>query len=329
LIHEYNLNCKYVIVSEAGASIYSASDVAINEFPNLAVEKRSAVSIGRRLQDPLSELVKIPPEGIGVGQYQHDVSSKDLKESLDFVVSKAVNSVGVNVNTASPSLLKYVSGITKKNIDKIIEYRNKCGKIISREELKDNKILSDKVYEQAIGFLRILEGENILDTTSIHPESYDITYALLKKLDIKKEEIGTSILKEKLSSIDISKYAKELNIDEYTLKDIIDSLIKPNRDPRDEMPQPILKSDILDISDLKVGMKLEGTVRNVIDFGAFVDIGLHDDGLIHISKMTKKYIKHPSEILNVGDIIECYVFDINMDKHKVSLSLFDPLKEGV
>ena len=295
MIKEYNLDCKYAIVSEAGASIYSASKVAALEFPDLAIEKRSAVSIGRRLQDPLSELVKIPPEGIGVGQYQHDVSSKNLKESLDFVVSKAVNSVGVNINTASPSLLQYVSGITKKNIEKIIDYRNQCGRIHSREELKKKKILSEKVYEQSIGFLRVLEGDSIFDTTDIHPESYGIAYALLNKFSIKEEEIGSSNIKDKLASICIEDYAKELNTDVYTLKDIITSLEKPNRDPRDEMPQPLLKSDILDISDLKVGMQLEGTVRNVIDFGAFVDIGLHDDGLIHISKMTTKYIKHPSD----------------------------------
>ncbi len=328
MIKEYNLDCKYAIVSEAGASIYSASKVAALEFPDLAIEKRSAVSIGRRLQDPLSELVKIPPEGIGVGQYQHDVSSKNLKESLDFVVSKAVNSVGVNINTASPSLLQYVSGITKKNIEKIIDYRNQCGRIHSREELKKKKILSEKVYEQSIGFLRVLEGDSIFDTTDIHPESYGIAYALLNKFSIKEEEIGSSNIKDKLASICIEDYAKELNTDVYTLKDIITSLEKPNRDPRDEMPQPLLKSDILDISDLKVGMQLEGTVRNVIDFGAFVDIGLHDDGLIHISKMTTKYIKHPSEIVSVGDIIHCYVYAIDLEKHKVSLSLLDPVLEG-
>lgn len=328
MIKEYKLDCKYAIVSEAGASIYSASKVAASEFPDLAIEKRSAVSIGRRLQDPLSELVKIPPEGIGVGQYQHDVSSKNLKESLDFVVSKAVNSVGVNINTASPSLLQYVSGITKKNIEKIIDYRNQCGKIHSREELKKKKILSDKVYEQAIGFLRVLEGDSVFDMTDIHPESYAIAYALLDKFSIKEEEIGSSNIKDKLASICIEDCAKELNTDVYTLKDILASLEKPNRDPRDEMPQPLLKSDILDISDLKVGMQLEGTVRNVIDFGAFVDIGLHDDGLIHISKMTTKYIKHPSEIVSVGDIIPCYVYAIDLEKHKVSLSLLDPVLEG-
>ena len=325
MIKEYKLNCKYVIVSEAGASIYSASKIAIEEFPDLAVEKRSAVSIGRRLQDPLSELVKIPPEGIGVGLYQHDVSSKKLSESLDFVVSKAVNSVGVNVNTASPSLLKYVSGINKKNIEKILEYRNNFGRINSREEIKKKKLLSDKVYEQAIGFLRITEGNNILDETAIHPESYELALNLLKELDCDLKDVGTNNLIQKLDNIDIKEYTNKLNTDIYTLEDVIASLKKPNRDPRDEMPQPLLKSDVLDINDLTVGMKLQGTVRNVVDFGAFIDIGLHEDGLVHISKITDKYIKHPSDILSVGDIVDCYVDEIKLDKKKVSLSLLEPV----
>lgn len=324
IIKEEQLKVEYIIVSEAGASVYSASKLAIEEFPDLTVEKRSAISIGRRLQDPLSELVKITPESIGVGQYQHDVSNKKLTESLDFVVTKAVNSVGVNINTASPSLLKYVSGITKKNIDKIIEYRNKEGKINSREELKKKKILSDKNYEQAIGFLRITEGTNILDSTSVHPESYNIALNLLKELNMTINDIGTEKLINKLNTIDINLYKDKLNTDIYTIEDIINSLKKPNRDPRDDMPKPLLKSNILDIKDLNIGMKLQGTVRNVIDFGAFIDIGLHNDGLIHISKMTDKYIKHPSEMLNVGDIIDCYVIDINKDKEKVSLSLIEP-----
>ena len=325
MIKEFKLNCKYVIVSEAGASIYSASKIAIEEFPDLAVEKRSAVSIGRRLQDPLSELVKIPPEGIGVGLYQHDVSTKKLSESLDFVVSKAVNSVGVNINTASPSLLKYVSGINKKNIDKILEYRNTFGRINSREEIKKKKLLSDKTYEQAIGFLRITEGSNILDETSIHPESYEVATNLLKKLDCTLNDVGTNDLINKLENIDINNLVKELNTDIYTLEDVVASLKKPNRDPRDEMPQPLLKSDVLDINDLTVGMKLQGTVRNVVDFGAFIDIGLHEDGLVHISKITDKYIKHPSEVLSVGDIVDCYVDEIKLDKKKVSLSLMEPV----
>ncbi len=321
MIKEYNLDCKYVIVSEAGASIYSASNVAIEEFPDLAVEKRSAVSIGRRLQDPLAELVKIPPDGIGVGLYQHDVSQKKLSNSLDFVVEKCVNSVGVNINTASASLLKYVSGVTKKAIEKIINYREKNGRITSREEIKKKKLLSDKVYEQAIGFLRVVDGDNILDSTAIHPESYEIALKLLADLGYSREDIGSNELIKKLDSINVEEYQIKLNTDTYTLEDVIASLKKPNLDPRDEMPQPLLKSDVLDIKDLTVGMKLQGTVRNVVDFGAFIDIGLHNDGLAHISKLTDKYIKHPSEVVSVGDIVDCYVEDISLEKGKVSLSL--------
>lgn len=324
MIKEYNLGCKYVIVSEAGASIYSASKIAIEEFPDLAVEKRSAVSIGRRLQDPLSELVKVPPEGIGVGLYQHDVSGKKLSDSLDFVVTKAVNSIGVNVNTASPSLLKYVSGIKKNNIEKIISYREKHGRINSREELKKEKLLSDKTYEQAIGFLRITEGTNVLDQTGIHPESYSVALALLNDLGFSLKDVGTDKLINKMDNIDIDNYVNKLNTDKYTLEDVVNNLKRPNRDPRDEMPQPMLKSDVLDIKDLKVGMKLQGTVRNVVDFGAFIDIGLHNDGLVHISKISKDYIKHPSDVLSVGDIVDCYVEEIFKDKEKVSLSLIDP-----
>ena len=324
IIKEYKLNCKYVIVSEAGASIYSTEKVAQEEFPDLSPNERSAVSIGRRLQDPLSELVKIPPDGIGVGLYQHDVKGKKLNDSLDFVVTKAVNSVGVNINTASPSLLKYVSGITKKNIEKIIDYRENNGRINSREEIKKKKLLSDKVYEQAIGFLRITDGINPLDQTGIHPESYDIATNLLKKLDFTIKDLGSEKLINKINTYNIENLAKELNTDIYTLEDIIKSLKSPMLDPRDEMPQPLLKSDVLDIKDLKRGMKLQGTVRNVIDFGAFIDIGLHNDGLAHISKLTKKYIKHPSEILSVGDIVDCYVDEINVEKEKVNLSLIDP-----
>lgn len=326
MIKEFNMPCKYVIVSEAGASIYSASKIAIEEFPDLAVEKRSAVSIGRRLQDPLSELVKVPPEGIGVGLYQHDVAGKKLSESLDFVVSKAVNSVGVNVNTASASLLKYVSGIKKNNIEKLINYREEHGRINSRDEIKKKKLLSDKVYEQAIGFLRITEGTNILDETGIHPESYDVTLKLLDELGFALKDVGTDNLINSLNNIDINNYASKLNTDTYTLEDVISNLKKPNRDPRDEMPQPILKSDVLNIEDLKVGMKLQGTVRNVVDFGAFIDIGLHNDGLVHISKISKDYIKHPSDVLSVGDIVTCYVEEIFKDKEKVALTLLDPNK---
>ena len=321
MIKEYKLDCKYVIVSEAGASIYSASPIAAEEFPDLAIEKRSAVSIGRRLQDPLAELVKIPPEGIGVGLYQHDVSQKKLSSSLDFVVEKCVNSVGVNVNTASSSLLSYVSGLTKKACQKIIEYREKVGKILSREEIHDKKLLTDKAYEQAIGFLRIPDGKNPLDKTAIHPESYNIAVSLLQDLGFTINDIGSSELIDRLNKIDVSSYQEKLNTDQYTLEDVILSLKKPNLDPRDEMPQPLLRSDILDIKDLTIGMKLQGTVRNVVDFGVFIDIGLHNDGLAHISKLTDKYIKHPSEVVSVGDIVDCYVDDISLEKGKVSLSL--------
>ena len=321
MIKEYNLACKYVIVSEAGASIYSASSIAIEEFPDLAVEKRSAVSIGRRLQDPLAELVKIPPDGIGVGLYQHDVSQKKLSNSLDFVVEKCVNSVGVNVNTASSSLLKYVSGVTKKAIEKIIEYRESNGRINSREEIKKKKLLSDKAYLQAIGFLRVVDGDNVLDSTAIHPESYEVALNLLNELGFRKNDIGSEDLIKKLNEISIEEYSKSLNTDVYTLEDVVSSLKKPNLDPRDEMPQPLLKSDILDIKDLTLGMKLQGTVRNVVDFGLFIDIGLHNDGLAHISKLSNEYIKHPSDLFSVGDIVDCYVEDISLEKEKVSLSL--------
>ena len=323
MIHEKNLNCKYVIVSEAGASIYSASQQAIDEFPDLAVEKRSAVSIGRRIQDPLAELVKIPPEGIGVGLYQHDVSAKKLSDSLDFVVEKCVNSVGVNINTASSALLSYVSGITKAAIKKIVDYRDKVGKILSREELSKKKILSDKAYQQAIGFLRITDGDNILDATAIHPESYDIAMKLLNDLGMSVSDVGSEKLIDKLNNISIEEYTTKLKTDSYTLEDVIASLKKPNLDPRDEYPQPILKSDILDIKDLSVGMKLQGTVRNVVDFGLFIDIGLHEDGLAHISKLSTNYVKHPSDLFSVGDIVDVYVDDISLEKNKVSLSLIE------
>lgn len=310
----------YIIVSEAGASVYSASPLAIKEFPDLVVEERSAISIGRRLQDALSELVKITPESIGVGLYQHDVNAKKLSSSLDFVVTSAVNEVGVNINTASPSLLKYISGLTKTYIDKIIKYREEKGKILSREEVLKNKLLSEKVYEQAIGFMRVEGGSNIFDTTDIHPESYDIAKKVMEILNINAEEIGKC--SDKLKNINAKNLASKLGTDEYTIDTILKSFAKAHRDPRDEMEKPILKSDILEIKDLKIGDKLEGTVRNVVDFGAFVDIGLHNDGLIHISKMSKNYIKHPSEVLKVGDIISVYVIGIDKEKEKVQLSLF-------
>ena len=320
-------NCKYAIVSEAGASVYSASKLAIDEFPDLTVEKRSAVSIARRLQDPLNELVKIDPKSIGVGQYQHDVSQKKLGESLDFTVEKCVNNVGVDINTASPSILKYISGLTKSAIDKIIKYRETNGKIKSREEIKKKKLLSDKVYEQSIGFMRIADGTNPLDKTNIHTESYDKTLKLLDYLELSTDDLGTEKLINKLDNINEHEVSKMLDIDLYTLHDIIDSLKRPNRDYRDDYQMPILKSDILTIDNLTPGMKLEGTVRNVVDFGAFIDIGLHNDGLVHISKLTTKYIKHPNEVLSVGDIVTCYVIDINKEKEKVSLSLINPIEK--
>lgn len=306
---------EYILVSEAGASVYSASKLAISEFPDYHVEQRSAVSIGRRLQDPLAELVKIDPESIGVGLYQHDVSNKNLKESLDFVVLSCVNNVGVDVNTASVSLFKYVSGITAKMAEKLISYREKVKKIKSREELK--KILTPKVYEQSIGFLRINDGDNLLDETFIHPESYNIAMQILDNYGLNLKDIGT----DKVNNIKV--IAKDYNTDEYTLKDIIDALKKPKRDPRDELEKPILKSDITHIEDLHVGDKLQGTVRNVVDFGAFIDIGIKNDGLVHISKICKDFIKHPSEVLSIGDIVDVYVEKIDLEKNKVSLTMLD------
>ena len=321
VIKECKRKVEYIIVNEAGASVYSASKLAIEEFPDLTVEKRSAISIGRRLQDSLSELVKIDPKSIGVGLYQHDVTPKKLDESLDFVVTKVVNQVGVNINTASTSLLQYVSGLNKKAIEGIIAYRDEKGKFLSRNELKKVKGISDKVFEQSIGFMRIIDGTNPLDKTSIHPESYDACEKLLSTLGLDKSMIGTEILVNKLKDFDVDKMSESLCIDKYTLKDIVDDLCKPNRDPRDNMPKPLLKSDVLHLEQLHVGDKLQGTVRNVVDFGVFIDIGVHNDGLAHISKLTSKYIKHPSEVVSVGDIVDCYVLDVDLVKQKVSLSL--------
>ena len=320
MIKEHNLNCKYVIVSEAGASIYSASKLAIEEFPDLAVEKRSAVSIGRRLQDPLSELVKIDPKSIGVGEYQHDVNQKQLGEALDFTTSKVVNEVGVNVNTASKNILKYVSGLTKSVIENIYKYKEEK-KITSREEIKKIKGVSDKVYEQAIGFLRIPDSSNELDNTGIHPESYALTKELLSKLQLDIKDINKDEFKETLKKQNATKLASELNSDIYTIEDILKELGNPGLDPRDELEAPLLKSDVLHIEDLKIGMELQGTVRNVASFGAFIDIGLHDDGLVHISKMSKSFVKNPNDVVHVGDIVTCYVSDIDLTKQKVQLSL--------
>ena len=323
VIKEAKSKVEYIIVNEAGASVYSASKLAISEFPDLTVEKRSAISIGRRLQDALSELVKIDPKSIGVGLYQHDVTPKKLDESLDFVVSKTVNQVGVNINTASSSLLNYVSGLNKKAIEAIIKTRDEKGKITSREQIKKIKGISDKIFEQSIGFMRIVDGSNPLDKTAIHPESYINAEKVLATLGLTTEDIGTTKLNDAIKDFDINKYCEELSIDKYTLTDIIADLVKPNRDPRDNMPKPLLKSDVLSIEDLKIGDKLQGTVRNVVDFGVFIDIGLHNDGLAHISKLSKDYIKHPTDVVSVGDIVDCYVTDLSIEKEKVSLSLLE------
>ena len=315
-----DLDVKYAIVSEAGASVYSASDLAIKEFPNLTVEKRSAISIGRRVQDPLSELVKIDPKSIGVGEYQHDVNQKNLSEALEFTVEKIVNEVGVNVNTASTSILKYISGMNKKAIDAITNYKE-LYKIKSREEIKKIKGISDKIYEQAIGFLRIPDGDNLLDKTGIHPESYDIANKLINKVNLDLKDINKEEFKNKLNEINIKEMAKNLNTDEYTLSDIIKELLNPGLDPRDNLDNIILKKDVLDIKDLKKGMQLNGVVRNVVSFGAFVDIGLHDDGLIHVSKLSHDFVKDPLDIVKVGDIVDCYVIDVDLEKNRVFLSL--------
>ena len=309
----------YIIVSEAGASVYSASKLAQKEFPDFEVQERSAVSIGRRVQDPLSELVKIDPKSIGIGEYQHDVNQKELSENLDFTVSKIVNEVGVNINTASSSILKYVSGLTTTLINKIMKYKEKHV-IKSREELK-NIGLTDKVYEQSVGFLRINNGDNPLDNTGIHPESYELTNKLLKELNLNISDINKDSFKKELKNAKVNELINKLNTDTYTINDIIKELLNPGLDPRSEIDPPILKSNILTIDDLKIGMELKGTVRNVASFGAFIDIGLHDDGLLHISKMSKSFVSDPNEILSVGDIITCYVDDIIKEKHKVSLTL--------
>lgn len=324
VIKKYQLQAQFIIVNEAGASVYSASEIARQEFPDFQVEERSAVSIGRRVQDPLSELVKIDPKSIGVGQYQHDVNQKDLSSALTFVVETAVNQVGVDVNTASKSLLQYVSGLTSTIAQNIIDYREENGPIKHHKEISRIKRLGAKTFEQSIGFLRIVDGEEPLDNTAIHPESYDVAYRMLHQLDLTAQDIGSIKLKNTLSNVNISTLVSQLNIGEPTLKDIIQSLIAPNRDPRDEFETPILKSDVLSIEDLSKGMKLNGTVRNVVDFGAFVDIGVKQDGLVHISKLSKKFVKNPMDIISVGDIVEVWILDIDENKGKVSLTMVDP-----
>ena len=310
----------YVIVNESGASVYSASELARHEFPDLTVEKRSAISIARRLQDPLAELVKIDPKSIGVGQYQHDVSQKKLAENLDFVVDTVVNQVGVNINTASPALLAHVSGLNKTISENIVKYRDENGRIASREDIKKVPRLGAKAFEQAAGFLRIPGAKNILDNTGVHPESYKAVERLLKELNITDLDDSAKI---KLQSVSIETMAETNNIGQETLKDIIADLLKPGRDLRDNFEAPVLRQDVLDISDLEIGQKLEGTVRNVVDFGAFVDIGLHDDGLIHISQMSKSFVKHPSQVISVGDVVTVWVSKINKERGKINLSLVD------
>lgn len=321
LIRENQLKVAYTMVSEAGASVYSASKLAREEFPDLHVEQRSAVSIARRIIDPLSELIKIDPRSIGVGQYQHDLPSARLKERLDFVVSKAVNRVGVNVNTASAELLKNVSGLTGATAKSIVNYRNEHGAILSRQELKNIPKIGAKSFEQAAGFLRIEDGAEWLDRTAIHPESYELAKKLLELLGLSVTQMGSEEAKAAVEQADVKKLVEQLNGDSYTINDILEIIALPLRDYRDRYDAPILRNDVLELSDLHPGDELEGVIRNVVDFGAFVDIGLHEDGLIHISKMSRHRIKHPSELLSVGDIVKVYVFAIDELKHKVQLSL--------
>lgn len=324
VIKKYNLTVQFIIVNEAGASVYSASEIARTEFPDFQVEERSAVSIGRRVQDPLSELVKIDPKSIGVGQYQHDVNQKELESALTFVVETAVNQVGVDVNTASKSLLQYVSGLSSTIAQNIIEYRQENGAIKHNKEIGKIKRLGAKTFEQSIGFLRIVDGSEPLDNTSIHPESYKVTYKLLENLGLEISDLGTYKLKQVLSEVNVENLASKLDVGVPTLEDIIKSLMAPNRDPRDEYETPILKSDVLSIEDLSEGMKLSGTVRNVVDFGAFVDIGVKQDGLVHVSKLSKKFVKNPMEIVSVGDIVDVWILNIDKNKDKVSLTMINP-----
>ncbi len=314
----------YLIVNEAGASVYSASDIAREEFPDFQVEERSAVSIARRLQDPLAELVKIDPKSVGVGQYQHDVSQKRLNESLTFVVETTVNQVGVNVNTASASLLQYVAGLSKSVANNIVKKRDEEGKFSKREQLKKIPRLGAKTYEQAIGFLRVIDGTNPLDRTGIHPESYPEVKRLLNNLGYTINDLGSEELKSTLSKANIKEIAAELEIGELTLKDIIDALMSPERDPRDDLPKPLLKKDVLKLEDLKAGMELQGTVRNVVDFGAFVDIGVKQDGLVHISKLKRGFVKHPLDVVSVGDVVTVWVDSVDVKKGRVALTMLTP-----
>ncbi|MDQ8565637.1 Tex family protein [Enterococcus faecium] len=317
----------YAIVNEAGASVYSASEIARKEFPHLQVEERSAVSIARRLQDPLAELVKIDPKAVGVGQYQHDVSQKRLAEQLDFVVETAVNQVGVDVNTASPQLLQHISGLNKTTAQNIVIYREENGEFTARTQLKKVPRLGPKAYEQAIGFLRVPGGKNILDNTGIHPESYSIAKEILTSVQLSEKELGTEEAVEKLTRLSVEKLAESLSVGEETLADILAGLTQPGRDMRDEMPAPLLRTDVLSMEDLKPGMELIGTVRNVIDFGAFVDIGVKQDGLVHISKLSKKFVKHPTDVVSVGDIVTVWIEQVDTKKGRISLTMLSPYEE--
>ncbi|MCY7571895.1 Tex family protein [Bacillus pumilus] len=324
LIQELDQPVSYLIVNEAGASVYSASALAREEFPDLQVEERSAISIARRLQDPLAELVKIDPKSVGVGQYQHDVSQKQLNSSLTFVVETVVNQVGVNVNTASQALLQYVSGLSKAVAGNIIKRREEIGRFTSRKELKDIPRLGAKTYEQCIGFLRIADGQDPLDRTGIHPESYKETKQFLRMIKMTPNDLGTEQLKKKIAEVKLDEAAEQLDIGIITLQDIIDQLTRPERDPRDEVPKPLLKTDVLKLEDLKQGMELQGTVRNVVDFGAFVDIGVKQDGLVHISKLSSRFVKHPLDVVSVGDIVTVWVDSVDQVKGRVALSMLKP-----
>src|SRR5690625_3544872 len=319
----HELDIPFIIVNEAGASVYSASDLAREEFTNFEVEERSAVSIARRIQDPLAELVKIDPKSLGVGQYQHDINQKFLNEALDFVVETAVNQVGINVNTASAPLLQRVSGLSRTVANNIVKMRNEVGRITKRDELKNVPRLGPKTYEQAIGFLRVIDGENPLDRTPIHPESYEPTKKLLDMIDCELADVGTEKLREKLDKIDLKEMAEQLDIGEMTLTDIVEALQRPERDPRDDLPQPLLQQNIITLEDIKPGMEMQGTVRNVVDFGAFVDIGVGQDGLVHISKLAEKFVEHPMDIVQVGDVVTVWVIDVDIERNRIALSMIE------
>ena len=326
LIKEHALSVAYLIVSEAGASVYSASEIARKEFPDLQVEMRSAISIARRVQDPLAELVKIDPKSVGVGQYQHDLPQKDLDEQLRFVVETVVNQVGVDVNTASAELLTYVSGLTKQTAQNLVDYRLEIGSFTDRKQIKKVKRFGPKTFEQAIGFLRVPEAKNVLDKTAIHPESYDVAHKLMKDLEINPEDLGNESIQAKFNDFSIREYANGNEIGFETLKDIVDALIAPGRDIRESMEGPVLRQDVLSIEDLKVGMELKGTVRNVVDFGAFVDIGVGEDGLVHISQLVKRFVKHPSDIVAVGDLVTVWIKDVDVQRNRIQLTMIEANK---